>query len=129
MPRAISRSITGSNFDIAKTRRTRPVARAHHLLRLALAAVRNTPQRPVLARSDGLAGVPEFRGDAAISRVFEHANAFAVADLPSDFTAELEVIALVVDRPALVGLHVNCVFHAAHHLVERLLPRQHAYVG
>ena len=52
---------------------------AHHLFRLALAAVRSAPQRPVIARADGVAGIPELRGDAAVARILQHADALAAA--------------------------------------------------
>ena len=72
-----------------------------------------TPHSVQCSRSgDGGAGVPEFRGDAAVAGILQHADALAVADLPADFAAELEVVALVVDGPAPVGLHVDGVVGA-----------------
>ncbi len=37
--------------------------------------------------------------DSGIGRVFQHSDALAILDFPSRFATELEVIALVVDRP------------------------------
>ncbi len=78
---------------------------------------------------DGRAGVPELRGDAAVAGVLQHAHALAVADLPADLAAELEVVALVVDGPAPVGLHVDARGPSAEDFVERLRARLEAHVG
>src|SRR5690349_3293028 len=106
---AASTGIGASHFDFAEPRGAGAVARAHHLFGLAFAAVRNTPESPVLRSGNRLAGIPELGRDAAITGVFQHADAAAVTDLPADLAAELEVVALVIDRPAPVGLHVNAV--------------------
>src|SRR5882724_4069091 len=87
--------IGAADLDSRKTRRARAVARAHYLLRLALSAVRRAPQCPMLGTGDGGAGIPEFRADAAVARILEHPQALAVADLPGDLAAELEVVALI----------------------------------
>src|SRR5271157_5532054 len=124
---ALSR-IGAPDPDLAKPRRAGAMAGAHHLLGLPLAAVRHAPQGPVLRPGDGRAGIPEFGRDAAVAGVLEHAHALAVAHLPADFAPELEVIALVVDGPASVGLHVDRVVRIEH-LFERLLARQQADIG
>src|SRR5260370_1443685 len=46
MSRALVRA---SHFDPPKPRGRSAVARAHHLLRLAFAAIRRTPERPLIA--------------------------------------------------------------------------------
>src|ERR1019366_661735 len=120
--------IRAPDLDAAEARWTGAVARAHDLLRLPLAAVGRAPQHPVLGSGDGRAGIPELRGDAAVAGILQHVDALAVADLPADLAAELEVVALVVDRPAPVGLHVDGVIDAAEHLVKRLLARPQAHV-
>src|SRR5579872_7183752 len=102
-----STGISAPDFDPAEARRARPVARAHHLLGLALAAIGDAPQGPMLGPGDGRAGVPALRGNAAVAGILQHADTLAAAHLPADLAAELEVVALVVDRPASVGLHVN----------------------
>ena len=64
-----STGIRGSHFDVAEARGAGAVAGAHDLLGLALAAIRNAPQHPVVAIGDGRAGIPELGGDAAVGRV------------------------------------------------------------
>src|SRR5437588_10869396 len=107
--RANSLRIRAPDFNLAETRRAGAVARAHHLLGRPLAAIRDAPQRPMFGAGDGDAGVPELGRNAAVTRVLEHARAPAVPNLPGDLAAELKVIALVVDRPAAIRLHVNAV--------------------
>src|SRR5262245_1252440 len=114
-------------LDLAEARRACAVSGAHYLFGLSLAAVGHAPQRPVLAPGDGGARVPEFGGDTAVTRVLQHADAFAAANLPTDFAAELEVVPLVVNRPAPVGLHVDAV--GIENLFEGLLAGLEADVG
>src|SRR5438552_10637553 len=87
-----SACIAGSDLDVAKTGWACPVAGSHHLLGLALAAVGNTPQCPMLSPGDRFARIPEFGRDTAVRGVLEHAYAFPFPNLPSDFATELEVI-------------------------------------
>src|ERR1017187_4949420 len=121
--------IGAPDFDMAEARGTRAMAGAHDLLRLPLAAVGCAPEHPVLGSGDVRAGVPELRRDAAVARILQHADALAVPDLPADLAAELEVVALVVDGPAPVGLHIYGMIDAAEDLVERLLAGAQADIG
>src|SRR5258708_23918713 len=66
-----SAGIGRSNLDVVETGRASAVAGADHLLRLALAAVRHTPQNPVVAIRDGRAGIPQLARAAAIRRILE----------------------------------------------------------
>src|ERR1700690_2305969 len=127
--RAGSIGIGTPDLDAAEARGTSAVAGAHDLLRLALAAVGRTPEHPVPGSGDGRAGVPELRRDAAVAGILQHADALAVADLPADLAAELEVITLVVDGPASVGLHVDGVLRSPEDLVERLPAGAQANIG
>src|ERR1039458_5599100 len=106
--------IGAPDFDFVEARGAGSVAGAHHLLGLALAAIGDPPQRPVFGSRDGLAGVPELGRDAAVAGVLQHADALAPTHLPGDFAAELEVVALVVDGPTAIGLHVDGVIRAHH---------------
>src|ERR1700728_3535818 len=118
---SISTGIRGSHLDIVEARGAGAVAGADHLLGLSLAAIRNAPQHPMIAIGDGGAGVPKLGGDPAVGRVLQHARAFAVLDLPGDLAAELEVVALVIDGPTAIGLHIDGVADAAEDFVESLL--------
>src|SRR5512143_3614798 len=123
--------ICGADGDSPKARRTGAVAGAHGLHGLSLAAVGRAPERPVVAGADGIPGIPELGGDAGIRGVLEHAAELAALDLPSDLGAELEVVALVVDGPGTVGLHINAAVGTGNELLEaeRLFAGQDADVG
>src|ERR1035441_6340935 len=68
-----SAGISCSDLDIVKARWARAMTGPDHLFRLALAAVRYTPQHPMIAVGDGGAGIPELSSDAAVGGVFQHA--------------------------------------------------------
>ena len=108
------------------TSRTRIGGRAvpdvHRLGRLALAAVRRAPDRPLAA--DRVAGAPEARRDAGVGGVLQHRAELAVPDLPADLGAELEVQADVVDAPAPVGLEEDAPVGVGDQVVKR--PRRPA---
>src|SRR5580658_6057674 len=110
--------VSASHLDSAKSRRRRAMSRAHHLLRLSLATVRRTPERPLIARADRIQRIPELRRDAGIRRVLHHAHTLAVLDLPANLAAELKVIAAVVNRPRTIGLHQDAVIGGRDQLFE-----------
>src|SRR3974390_493015 len=87
-PKISSARIGAPDMDLPESGRAGAMAGSHRLLRLAFAAVGNAPQHPVIAVGDRRAGVPEFGADPAITRVLQHADALAVADLPADLAAD-----------------------------------------
>src|ERR1039458_4733820 len=120
--------IGAAYLDLAEARGACAVAGADDLLGLPLAAIGDAPQRPVSPARDGGAGVPEFGGDAAIAGVLQHARALAAANLPGDLAAKLKVVALVVDGPTAIGLHINAAVHVED-FFERLLAGLQAHIG
>ena len=64
-----------------------------------------------------------------VGGVAEHLAELAVLDLPGDLAAELEVEALVVDRPGAVGVHVDAVVGGGDHLLEAAVAGEQADVG
>ena len=107
------------------------MARTHHLLRLPLAAIWRAPQRPLVARADRVHRIPKIGCDPGVRRIFQHACALAVLDLPPDFATELEVVAFVVDGPRPVRLHVDAMIGVGDQLFEcqRFFARENADVG
>src|SRR6266849_2355747 len=106
---APSLRIRRADANIPEPGRARPMSGAHNLLRLALAAVWSSPQRPLVARADRIHRIPKLRGDPGIRRIFQHPHPPAVLDLPRNLASELKVVAFVVNRPGLVGLHVDAL--------------------
>src|SRR5689334_7941427 len=101
--------VRGPNLHVAEARGSGAVSGAHGLHGLAFAAVGCSPQRPLIARADGVHGIPEFSGDAGVGRIFEHASELATFDFPADLGSKLKVVALIVNGPGAVGLHVDAV--------------------
>src|SRR5438874_4057395 len=66
-----------SDPHVAKTRRSCAVSRAHGLHWLPLAAVRCTPQRPVVKLADRVTRIPELRCDSAVARILDHPHFFS----------------------------------------------------
>src|SRR5579875_519093 len=125
---SISTGIGATDPDFAEARGARAMACAHYLLRLPLAAIGHSPKRPMLRPGNGRAGVPKFRRNAAVAGVLQHSHPLAIADLPADLAAELKMVALIVNRPAPVGFHINRML-AIEHFIERLFSRLEAHVG
>src|SRR5690242_17798445 len=123
--------IRAPHFHVSEPGRRRPVPRAHGLHGLALAAVRRSPQRPLVAGADGIHGIPELCCDSGIRWILQHAPQLAALDLPANLGAELEVVALVVNGPGAVSLHEDAFIRVGDELLEgeRLLARQDADVG
>src|SRR5207245_5335008 len=93
-----------SDLHVAEPGRRRSMGDVCALPRLALPAVRQSVEAPGVASRDGVELPPELGRDARVGRVAEHPAELAALDLPRDLRPELEVEALVVDRPALVRL-------------------------
>src|SRR3989441_7454193 len=94
---------------IAETRRRRAMARAHGLHGLTFSAIRRAPQSPLIEFADGVAGIPEFGGDAAVAGILQHADFFPTFDFPTDFGGKLKLVAAVIDGPGAIRLHQDCV--------------------
>src|SRR5688500_12532998 len=85
---------------------------------LPLAAVGRAPEGPLRLVAEHVQALPELRADAGVRRILDHPPALAVANLPADLTAELEVQALVVDGPRAVRVHQDAVVGGGDHLLE-----------
>src|ERR1700723_1055782 len=118
-----------SDLYISKARRRCAVTGAHGLLRLALAAIRRAPKGPKFARTNRVAAIPEFGGDAAIAGILDHAAFFAAFDFPADFCGELKLVAAIVDGPGAIRFHQNRVVGIGDQIV--ILPRAwlQAHIG
>src|SRR3569833_4222747 len=93
--------------DAAEERGRRAVAHRRDLPRLALAAVESPAEDVRLRAADGLHGVPDVGGHRLVGRVAELAREPSLLDPVEALAGELEVVALHVDRPALVADDVD----------------------
>src|SRR5215203_57125 len=91
--------VVDADADVAEAGRGGAVAGVDDLAGLALAAVGRAPHLPVVRVTDRVAAVPELRRDAGVGAVTQQAAEAAVLDLVTHLSAELKVVALVVDGP------------------------------
>jgi hypothetical protein len=70
---------------------------------------------PFIAVAHGYERVPERNGDSPVIGIFEHPGQSAIFDEPCIFTAELKFIAVVINGPGSVGLHVYATFDPGYH--------------
>src|SRR5512138_1925074 len=90
-----------------------------NLPRLALAVHERPVQFVGRASADAVAGAPEIGRSRLVRDVAQHAGDLPLADLPERLAAELEVVALLVDRPAAVTVNQDAFVHVRHEVIER----------
>ena len=103
------------------------MAHADHLAGFALAAVGRAVRLLVLA--DAGQAAPEIHGHAAVVGVAHHLLELAVADHLPVLTAELELVAVVVDGPGTIRLHQHTELHLGDQFVQRGAARLQIDVG
>src|SRR3989449_188539 len=69
--------------------------------------------------TEEVAGLPEVGRAALVGDVGDHRADLSALDLPKGVAAELEVVALVVDRVGAATVDQDTVIHAGHEIVER----------
>src|ERR1700757_3963105 len=91
------------HVDVAEAARHAAVAHRVALARLALAVVVGAAEEVALRSADNVHRAPELRRPHLISAVLEHADDLAALDLIEELSAELRVVALLVDRERAVA--------------------------
>src|ERR1041385_2546695 len=107
------------HVDLPEARNGSAVADDADLARLALAIVERAVQLVGPASAETVARAPEVRRARLIRDVAQHARDLPFADLEERLPAELEVVALLVDRPAAVAVNQDALVDARHQLIER----------
>src|SRR5262245_29381040 len=90
---------------------------------LAFSVAESAAQLVRLGAAKAVARAPEVGGARLIRHVAQHAANFSLHDFAECLAAELEVIALLIDRVAAVTLNQDAALDASHQLLERRLLR------
>ena len=107
----VFRTLTAS-----EQRRRATVADRGHLTRLTLAAVHRASEHPGLRSADRFQRAPEVRRRRLVGDVPQLPGELPVPDQEEPLTGELEVVALHVDRPAVVADDVDAALDPADQL-------------
>src|SRR5580698_4187599 len=103
-----ARFLTGvEHVDPAHQHRRAPVRDRGHLAGLALAAVERAAQHPGRLAAHRFHGAPEVGRGGLVGHVAQLAGQLSTFDAVEALPGELEVVALHVDRPALVAHDVD----------------------
>src|SRR5436189_2518403 len=88
------------HVDLSETRRGTSVADHAYLAGLSLAVDKRSVHLIGRASAEPVARAPEVSRARLVRDIAQHAGDLAVADFPERLAAELEVVALLIDRPA-----------------------------
>src|SRR6476646_863161 len=86
---------------------------------LPLATCDEAEAATMTAVSHAVTAIPEFRRDPMVDHVPQHVGALAVLDQPEGITAELEVIAPLIDAVGAVAFDVDAPFHFCKKIAHR----------
>jgi hypothetical protein len=107
------------HLDLPEPRRRAAVAHRVDLRRLALRITAGPELLEVRRPGDAVASLPEVRSLCLIGDLREHPALFPAFDFPECVTAELEVIALLIDRVAASPFNHDAIVDAADEAFER----------
>src|SRR5580765_7725384 len=112
-------SVGLDDIDLAETCRAAAVTDAVDLGGFALAVVGRAVLLVVSRSGDGVAGLPEIGGASLIGDARDHSRLLPLLDFPEGVAAELEVVALLIDRETAVAIDQDAVLDAADQVVQR----------
>src|ERR1035441_5265441 len=107
-----------NHIHLAEARRRTAVADRVDLLRLPLAVVGRAPLLPIAGSGDQGERLPEVGGARLVGDPRNHPLLLAVLDLPKSVAAELEIVALLIDREAAIAIDQDAVVHAGDQVVD-----------
>ena len=76
-----------------------------------------------------VAVVPEFRRDPMVNHVPQHVGSPAVFDQPERVTAELEIVAALINAVGPMAFDIDAAFHVGNKLITRSLPGLPSDIG
>src|SRR5450432_246025 len=91
------------------------------LARLSLSIVEGAAQLIALLAADHVHRVPEVGRPHLVRDVLEHANNLSTLDLIEELTAELGVVALLIDREGALAYYSDTAIGRGDQIFERLL--------
>src|ERR1039457_721276 len=93
------------------------VAHGVDLLRLAFSVEEGAELLPVTGARNAIAGAPEVGGLRLVSHAREHAALLTSLDFPERVSAELEIVALLIDRVTALAFDQDAVTHTGDQIV------------
>src|SRR5262249_6825633 len=115
--------LRAQDVDPAEQRRRATVAHGIALARLSLAVVGEPIVLPESLPGDRGARAPEVLRLALIRHVGQHPRLLPTLDLPEGISAELEVVALLIDRVGTAAIDQDSVLDLPDQIVERHVVR------
>src|SRR5438552_98249 len=88
------------------------------LRRLAFAVVRCAIHFVSRLSPEAVTGVPEISRARLVGDIAQHLTELAIFDFPEGLSAELKVVALLIDRPASVSVNENPIVHAGDEILQ-----------
>ena len=73
--------------------------------------------------SDSVTAVPELRRDPMVDDIPQHVRSPAVFDQPECVTAELEIVAALINAVGPMAFDIDAVFHIGNQLIDSRRPR------
>src|SRR5437867_8524069 len=105
------------DVDIAEQRDWTAVRNGIQLLWLALTVIERRSKSVCAFPAHKRQRIPKVRRARLIRDVAKHSNALAVLNFPKHLTAELKVVALLIDGIRTVALDIDTVLGCGHDLV------------
>jgi hypothetical protein len=95
------------------------VADSVRLYGFALAIIEGTAQLVTRLTAQSITGAPKIRRARLIGNIAQHSDNLAFLDFPEGLSAELEIVALLIDGKAAVAVNQNAVLNATHEVIQR----------
>ena len=99
------------------------------LTRLSLATIRRSHDLKRLGVADLIERAPEACRAAPVVRIAHDPDPLPVADPLGPFTAELKLVARIINRPAQIRAHKDPVINGTNHLLKRRITGFEVEIG
>src|SRR6478609_11912924 len=86
---------------------------------LTFAIEEGSVQPVIFFIADLCAGIPELLCVRLVGNVFQHAHDFSIFNFKEQYSAELKIVSLLIDREGAVFYNVDSLFYSTDHLFWR----------